>query len=288
MGWIVEIRARYVGATLGAGPWSLPHPLTIDNEIWLTTPGDGVFVIPEDGDYEVIPFGGGASGGYSASGSSGGGSGYRPNPVPTKTYTKGQLVPFRVGLGGPAVLGTLISGSLPNDFSMAGQDSFFGDVVGLGGWGVPFGTQPTNANGGAYANGGNRGKGGSAGGGRNPESAGGGQPGADGSPGDGEFGYLSNIGLRPGIPGGGSIAPHTGSPGGGGGVEPREGSVSLTGESYWIGTAAGRLNGGTGGKGYAAGGGGSPYMAGLQGQADGTTGRSGSGAPGVIILRKVI
>jgi hypothetical protein len=289
IGWAVEIRCRYWGAALGAGAWSPARTVAISNEIWLTTPGDGVFEIPEDGEYEVIPLGGGASGSYGGGSSgTGGGSGYRPAAIPRKTYTKGDLVAYRVGVGGPAIIGQiLVGGSIPGDFCMGGQDSFFDDVVGLGGYGVPFGTTPTNSNGGIYSTGGNRGKGGSDGGGRYFTY--GTDPGSDGYPGDGGYGYWSGVGLRPGLPGTGSPpSPFpSANQSGAGGVEPPVGSISLTGLAYWIGQTTGRLDGATGGKGYAAGGPGAPYFGGHQGGGDYGDGRSGAGAQGVIILRKV-
>ncbi len=279
MGWAVEVRCRYIGTTLGAGAWSVPRLVTIDTEIWLTNPGTGTFEIPEAGNWLVIPVGGGASGGFGGGGSgSGGGSGYRPDPVPTRFYTQGQLVDYRVGLGGPPVLGSnLLNGALPFDFQMAGQDSYFGDVVGLGAFGVPFGTPPLapSQNGGQYDRSGTGGIGSSYGG-PAPGNGNFGLGSSNGLPNGEDPNYWSSLDLKPGAPGHGA-----------GGLEPQDGSIDLAGDGYWLNPATGTVTGGSGGRGYSAGGGGAPYIVNLATIADAASARSGAGAPGVIILRKV-
>lgn len=277
MGWTVQVQVRYWGAALGAGPWSAPITLTIDSMIWLTTPGDGTWTVPEDGEYELIPVGGGASGSAGHSSWEGGGAGRRPNPVPRRTLTAGTILPYRVGRGGiaPSYLGA--SGNGISRAAMGGQASFIDDVIGPGAEGAPWGTTPSTGSG--------SGDGSSDGGGLSP---GPGIAGYDGYPGDGQ-GYWTSIGLIPGLPG----APyHAGSRGSGaGGVKKPGMTQRLAGTGSMVfaedhppsNTVAGQTYlGGEGGEGYGAGGGPNPY-----GYTTIQSFRSGDGAQGCIIIRKV-
>jgi hypothetical protein len=142
MGTNVQVRVRHWGAALGAGPWSAAITVTIDDEIWLTTQGDGEFEYPEDGWYEEIPVGGGASGTASISALQGGGAGFRPNPIVRRYRTKGTIVPYRVGRGGTGPSYTGSAGNSVSGAMMGGQASFIDDVIGEGGRGAPYGTTP--------------------------------------------------------------------------------------------------------------------------------------------------
>ncbi len=277
MGWTVQVQVRHWGAALGAGPWSAPITLTIDSLIWLTTPGDGTWTVPEDGEYELIPVGGGASGAAGPSSSEGGGAGRRPNPVPRRTLTAGTILPYRVGRGGiaPSYLGS--SGDQVTKAAMGGQASFIDDVIGPGAEGAPWGTTPSTGS--------STGVGSSNGGGISPGPT---IAGYDGHPGDGQA-YWTSLGLTPGLPGTPYSAASRGS--GGGGVKKPGMTQRLAGTGSMVfaedhppsNTVAGQTYlGGEGGEGYGAGGGPNPY-----GYTTIQSFRSGDGAQGCIIIRKV-